>query len=167
MIEKDVIKSPTKSSYKHLIAILVAAATIAPVIAGGGFWVGKTIAESHAVTTEEKLSSKIIELKQKVKLIKMQEYIDAKSNQQLKVSNENLQADLSHKIADISKINGQLYKENNCNFIHRQIIKTENDINSYNLMVALSGTANSNESKRQKILDDRIIEYQKQLSSCN
>ncbi len=159
-------KGNAEQSLLHVITALL---SVAGACAGGGLWIGRTLAVSNSRTEIATYQGQVAELKQKVELAQSREDLAIQAGRQLKSAYDNLQVVLSQQSKKISDLASQLGKERNCDFVHQQILATQQEISASENAGYWTSDRNWQQEQKieQDVLEKRLATYQQQLGSCN
>lgn len=138
-------------------------------IASGGYWAGKTYAESQSSVQQAELRGSLAQAQARLEV--SQSKIEQLSTllPQWQSAYQKLQTDFTQQQQTIASLTSQLGRSNNCAFIHEQIIATQRAIEHPGGMLLFSARKEDSEKEKERVasLQRRLESYTQQLSSCN
>ncbi len=167
----QIIGALTPTQVKAIATSILAGISI---VAGGGFWVGKTLADNNALNQALELKSTISQLQTKTDNAMSKLEFANSSYTQLTAAYAQTKRLLAQRNQETSQLSKELGREDNCLYVHGQIEETKKEIQTiphFGLLAEnfdANGKAKRQEENTDRIsLENRLMELHKQLGTCN
>ena len=154
---------------KHWFVVIATAISLLSGVGYGGYWLGKSLAESQSAAQQAELRASLAQSQAKLEATQNQSEQHNSTLQQWQSANQKLQTDLAQQQQTIASLTAQLGRVNNCAFIHEQIVATQRLIEYPNALLVFGSNKETKEEEQERIasLQRRLDGYQQQLSTCN
>jgi hypothetical protein len=153
---------------KHWFRVVTVITSVLGVAGGGGYWVGKSLAESQGAVLLAELKGSLAKVEAQLEVTRSQKEQHALQMEQCKSERQQWQSEVIQQQKKVATLTEKLGRENNCTFIHEQIVETQKLVEHPDgLRVFGDEEWEKKERERVAALTRRLEGYQQQLSTCN
>lgn len=154
---------------KQLLAIISTAISVCAACAYGGFWAGGQIVEAKLSVQQAESKVTAAQIQSELELTQATLRTSITTSEQMQEALARSQKLVERQSIELTRLNEELGRSNNCAFIHQQILDTTREIEGTGSMIVFSDDAEWQEKQRNRraMLEKRLNGYQQQLGTCN
>jgi hypothetical protein len=154
---------------KHWGAVIATVFSALGSVGYGGYWLGKSHTESQFAVQQAELRGSLSQTQAKLDVAQNRTEQLNSLLLQWQSAYQKLKTELAQQQQTVASLTTQLGREDNCAFIHEQIIETQRLIEHPDgiMVISINKEDQEEEQKRVAALQRRLDGYQQQLSTCN